>query len=254
MTAWKDVKGYEGIYQVSEYGFVRSLDRTIWNKGVGSYQRLKGKNIKPKINTTGYREVMLYNHEGKTKMHRLNRLVAIAFIPNPEEKPFVNHVDGIKTNDSVENLEWATCKENNNHAIRIGLTKFGDGNKSSKLTEKIVRSARKDFLSGDFTCYQLARKYKISDSTMIRAIKGESWFYVTDIVVTKEDWERINKKKKLKLTEELFLTIKSRSEKGEPVTGILKEYGIGRTTYYRFAREGRYGIHRNNKIRNSCKV
>lgn len=232
MTIWRDIKGYESIYQVSDTGLVRSLDRTVWNKGVGVMQNLKGKILKPKVHTTGYYEVMLYNQYRKTKMHRVHRLVAENFLDNPQDKKIVNHKDGIKTNNNVSNLEWCTSIENAHHAINTGLKKFGDYTNSSKLTEELVIKARKEFLTGKYTCYQIARKYKIGFNAMARAIRGDSWFYVTGVVVTEEDWERLNKKKKLKVTDEMIFEIKERVENGEKLTILLKEYQIGKTTYY----------------------
>lgn len=110
---WKDIKEYEGLYQVSSKGRVKSLERDIIYKN-GVKRHKKEKILKAQLNQFGYLRVDLYN-KGKRNHLRIHRLVAEAFIPNPENKPEVNHKDEIKTNNCVENLEWMTRKENNNY-------------------------------------------------------------------------------------------------------------------------------------------
>ena len=96
MEVWKDIKGYEGHYQVSDMGNVRSLKRN--------------KNLKPSPSNHGYLLVDLYK-DGKRKMCKVHRLVAQTFIPNPENKPTVDHINTIKTDNRVSNLRWFTRKE-----------------------------------------------------------------------------------------------------------------------------------------------
>ena len=115
---WKDIIGYEGYYQISDYGNVRSLDRKIhFNKG---YSIKKGKILKPILNKKGYYKVCL-SKEQKEKRFFIHRLVAIHFINNPLQKEQVNHKDGNKKNNCVDNLEWCTNLENQRHAIEKGL-------------------------------------------------------------------------------------------------------------------------------------
>lgn len=120
---WKDIIGFEGWYQVSNLGRVRSLDRDIIfdnGKSKTAKMRLNGKVLSITRQTQGYSQVGLSKHNLR-KSYRLNRLVANAFIPNPENKPEVNHIDGDKKNNRVDNLEWVTGKENIQHAIKTGL-------------------------------------------------------------------------------------------------------------------------------------
>lgn len=107
---WKDIKGYEGLYQISNLGNVKSVYKN------GNFKILIG-GIK-----NGYRQVILVK-DGKRKYINVHRLVAEAFIPNKENKSQVNHIDGNKLNNKVDNLEWCTQSENMKHAYKIGLEK-----------------------------------------------------------------------------------------------------------------------------------
>lgn len=114
---WKDCKHYEGLYQVSNYGRVRSVERTITDV-CGRTRTLKGCYIYQFTRNDGYLTVNLSKF-GRHKTELVHRLVAMAFIPNPDNKPQVNHKDEDKQNNYVENLEWATEKENINYGTRI---------------------------------------------------------------------------------------------------------------------------------------
>ena len=110
---WKDIEGYEGLYQVSNMGRVRSLDRYV-KHNCGGLKLCKGKIMKLNATWDGYLRVDLCKN-GKHTHKRVNRLVAEAFIPNPDNLPQVGHKDECKTNNCVSNLYWTTEKENNNH-------------------------------------------------------------------------------------------------------------------------------------------
>lgn len=118
---WRPVKGYEGLYEVSNDGQVRSLDAYI-DCGFGGKRLHKGK-IKPqRANNRGYIIVALW-HNGKQFNTTVHRLVAEAFIPNMDNKPQVNHIDGDKSNNRADNLEWVTDNENKSHSsIVVGGT------------------------------------------------------------------------------------------------------------------------------------
>lgn len=105
---WKDIQGYEGLYQISDYGRVKSLKRNII--------------MHPGKDSNGYLFVQLYSH-GIYKHHSIHVLVCCAFTPNPENKPTVNHEDGVKSNNRVSNLTWMTYPEQLEHSFRIGLRK-----------------------------------------------------------------------------------------------------------------------------------
>lgn len=113
---WKDIKGYEGLYQVSSYGRVRSLDRIVVYSN-GDKHFYKGRIIKPFSDKDGYLLCNLSKNT-KPKTSKVHRLVAEAFIPNPNSLPQVNHRDEDKTNNHVENLEWCDGKYNKNYGTR----------------------------------------------------------------------------------------------------------------------------------------
>lgn len=105
---WKQVKGFEGIYEVSNFGNVRSLHYRNWNIV---------KNLTPFINRDGYKRVCLCR-SGKQLNMFVHRIVATAFIENPDNLPQINHLNEIKTDNRVENLAWCSAKENVNHGTR----------------------------------------------------------------------------------------------------------------------------------------
>jgi len=133
---WRDIPSFEGFYQVSNFGRVKSLDRTLESKN-GRKRLYVGKIHKPKIMTWGYAYVSFYRN-GKYKNYSIHRLVAESFLENPLNKQQVNHKDGIKTNNDVNNLEFVTQSENIKHSYKIGIRKhprlglFGKDNPKSK--------------------------------------------------------------------------------------------------------------------------
>lgn len=115
---WKDIPGYEGYYQASTFGRIRSVDRIVGYKIKGMMKHLRGDIKVPKTRPNGYLEVSLYKHH-KPKTLQVHRLVAMTFLPNRESKPQVNHIDGNPGNNNVSNLEWATASENIGHCRYI---------------------------------------------------------------------------------------------------------------------------------------
>lgn len=113
---WRPVVGYEGFYEVSNLGNVRSIDRIIKYKKSGKSLR-RGRTMRLNTNRYGYIDLKLCKN-GQEKAHLVHRLVANAFLINPETKPQVNHKNGVKNDNRLENLEWATLSENRLHSFR----------------------------------------------------------------------------------------------------------------------------------------
>jgi len=121
---WKEIKGYEGLYEVSNFGRVKSLARMCgrWN----GFR--KEKILKDRKGRYGYLSAVLY-YDKKPKNFLVHRLVALAFIKNPKNKRTVNHKDGVKANNFAENLEWMTHKENIHHSFKNGMSSNDHCNK-----------------------------------------------------------------------------------------------------------------------------
>ena len=183
---WVSIKGYEN-YKVSNYGNVCSIDRCVIDVD-GITRRYKSKFLKPIKNTYGYNQVALYIN-GNKKTITIHRLVVEAFIPNIENKPEINHKDGIKTNNIVFNLEWATSKENIQHAFRTGLlkSKVGIEHPNSKPVIQLDKTGN---VLNRFTCAREADlkttiNYKsISKCCLgiIMSAGGYVWKFDTQIV------------------------------------------------------------------------
>jgi hypothetical protein len=122
---WKEIPGFDGLYFANENGQIKSADRQrkIVSNGKQSFYTRKGKILKPCLNSNGYYCVSISDKSQKERVYVVHRLVAKTFLENPENKQQINHKDGNKLNNSVENLEWATAKENIDHAFFAGLNK-----------------------------------------------------------------------------------------------------------------------------------
>lgn len=164
---WKDIQGYEGVYQVSNLGKVKSLDRTMKDRW-GNDRPIKGRILKFKVNFSGYHIVHLRtNRESHPAVHRL---VAETFLDNPENKPTVNHIDCCKTNNSVDNLEWSTHKEQMRHAFDNNLCELRGKVKYSSDFKKEIYDY---YFNNEISIKKLSKKFNISEITASRIVKGE---------------------------------------------------------------------------------
>ena len=180
---WKPIKNYEGLYEVSNLGRVRSLDRIQFIKrknGTEMQRPQKGKVLKPVFDGRGlYQQVCLSKQGGGNKRYLVHRLVAIAFIPNPDNFAEVNHKDECKINNCVDNLEWCDHKYNSNYGTRKGSTR-GSKNPQSKFTEEMIRDIKKNYIAYDenFGAKAFQRKYGISLSHVCSIVKGRRWAHI----------------------------------------------------------------------------
>jgi len=171
---WRDVVGFEGLYQVSNMGSVRSCYHVVMRSN-GRKRTVYPVTLKPQKSAHGY---FMFNlsKNGKGKTIVAHRIVAIAFIPNPENKPQVNHKDGNKKNNHVSNLEWMTSKENINHSWMMGMSytthagKFGDD--SYKKTAVIQSDTSGVFIEEHQSIIGACNKLGLHPSSIINCCKG----------------------------------------------------------------------------------
>jgi hypothetical protein len=156
MEIWKDIIGYESEYQISTFGRVKNIKLN--------------KVLKGSLDKDGYPRVGI-----KGKTFRVNRLVAINFISNTNNNDQVNHINGIKADNRIENLEWMSCIENIRHAHRIGLSNMnhltGENHPSSKYTNEFISKIKKELLSK--RPIQICKEYNLP-MKLVSAIKRET--------------------------------------------------------------------------------
>lgn len=162
---WKDVVGYEGLYQVSNLGRVKSCKKLIIRKNKGNFI-LKEKIMKNSVTGYGYYMVNLYKN-GKYTHFLVHRLVALAFIPNPLNKPCINHIDAVKTNNKTNNLEWVTYGENNLHALKNNLKDF------SKRSFRVAQIYDNNIVAIFSSIREAEKKTGICDTTINKVINGK---------------------------------------------------------------------------------
>jgi hypothetical protein len=175
MERWLPIVGYEGHYEVSNHGRVRSLDRwALMGPKKTTPKLLRGKVLQPVLQSTGYFTVTLHR-QGQRNQQGIHRLVALSFIgPPPAGKPFVCHGDGDSINNHVENLRWDTPSANMLDAIKHG-TAGGEAHPLATLTEAQVAQVKTDLLFGRGTPQSIARRYSTT-ARVIHEIKlGNTW-------------------------------------------------------------------------------
>lgn len=209
---WKGIEEFECFYQVSNNGRVKPINPRYKNKQF----------LKLNIDSNGYFRIKLFN-----KLFFVHRLVAKAFIPNPLNKPQVNHKDGNKQNNNVKNLEWVTAAENNLHACRTGLS-AGCKQNTSKLTEEQVIFIRNHYIPFDktFSMVALAKKFNMTQSSIYNIIYKNTYRLI--------DGEK-NISKQGYLTQvdcENIKQLYKYRDKKNSLSMIAKKYGVSITTIF----------------------
>lgn len=174
---WRDVLGFEGRYQISNFGRLKTLTRVVIEPR-RSYVR-QGKIMNKYTNRDGYYRVKLYNGDASFKNESVHRLVAETFIGNPNNLPEINHIDGNPFNNHVSNLEFCTKEHNVKHAYSTGLKKrenyTGEGNACSKLKKEQVIAIREEYATGTTSYTKLAKKYNTVIGNIDFIIKRKTW-------------------------------------------------------------------------------
>jgi len=161
MARFNTIKGYKGLYKISTDGLVYSIRNKI--------------NLKPNLIGNGYESVILCKDKIQERAC-VHRLVAEKFIPNTNNKPQVNHIDGNKLNNCVDNLEWCTAKENLYHARENGLiNQNGEDSSSAKLTNEDVVNIRRLYSKGFFSQKLIANKYNVTQSNINKIVNNKTF-------------------------------------------------------------------------------
>lgn len=171
---WKDIEGFENKYQISNLGNVKTLDRY---DSLGRFH--KSKLLKISIEKDGYEYITLLGNKGATKSFFIHRLVVHAFMTNLNDLPQINHKDGNKTNNKVDNLEWLTAKQNVRHALRTGLRKSGENHPWAILTNYQVQQVPV-LLEQGLTQKAISKLYNVSYSCIKNICQKRKWNYLSN--------------------------------------------------------------------------
>lgn len=163
---WKTIQGQRGRYEVSSFGRVRSFCRYP-----------EGRVLALSLRRDGYECVTLWNKNGTFKSYLIHRLVARALLSRRSSRPEVNHRDGNKTNNRLQNLEWSTRSENISHGYRTGLIKpyRGERNPNAKLRVTEVKKIRTSYAAGDVTQSYLATLFGVSQGLIGQIVNRRIW-------------------------------------------------------------------------------
>lgn len=228
---WKDIPDYEGYYQVSNLGRVRSLDRTLTltSRGATYSRTKKGCVLAPSLQR-GYYFVSLYRQLKPFRI-AVHALVAQAFIGDRPKGFQVNHLDGNKLNNSFDNLEYCSPKENTRHAHATGLcdSKIGDNHHAAILRSVDIPVILDRLRRGD-TCQKVADDYGVARYSITAISKGKLWKHAADPSMLLED-SRLrfgSVHYRAKLTEHDVPAIRQRLAAGESQYSIARDYGVNR--------------------------
>lgn len=162
---FRQIEEYQGYYEISHIGIIKGIERTIALKNEKN-RLIPSRILSTRVNNCGYLSVRL-TKDGITKTHFVHRLLAKAFIPNPDNLPQVNHISGDKLDNNIENLEWVSVSENVTHAYKNGLNNNIGGNNS--MSKKVI-----DLTTGkEYLCIrELCKAYNVNYNTGRNALNG----------------------------------------------------------------------------------
>ena len=173
---WKDVEEFENLYEISNFGRLRNKPRMV-NSLIGNrWFRVTTSKIKPtQDNGKGYKQYYVQINK-KRYIQYAHRLVAKYFLSNNLNHPEVNHIDGVKSNNHVDNLEWVTIQENKNHALKNGLMPSGENSKLAKLTKlQVIAIMRLYRMNPTFNREKVREKIGVSSAQISRIIHETRW-------------------------------------------------------------------------------
>lgn len=175
---WRPITGYEGRYEVSNVGRVRSLDRVTPHNTSANGQTRTGRVLSPRLNRSGYPTIGLRSGKLVRNFFSVHRLVAVAFVPNPDGKPQVNHIDNDRANNRWDNLEWTTQTENLAHMTAQGrrITHWSgkpSPNRALTIDQAAAIRADRENTGDSYECIGL--RHGASKRTVMRIIRGETY-------------------------------------------------------------------------------
>lgn len=228
MEIWKPIAGYEGIYEVSNLGRIKSLSRPTTNK---IQPFVSERILKTRIGKTGY-EIVGLSKDGGQKTCKVHRLVASAFCDNPLNKPHINHKNGIKTDNNSYNLEWVTASENAMHAISLGLFQpsTGESSKAAKITAKQANYIREQILK-DIPLNEISASTNIPLNIVSSIRLGKTWVTASapEIVQKCREYKKPrNLYHSIKHSEAFVLSIINRLLANESVSSIARDLNLQR--------------------------
>lgn len=225
VEVWKDITGYEGLYQASTHGRIKSYCKYDRGRILKSFRYSK------------YLGVALFENKKHIKYY-VHRLVALTFIPNPENKPCINHKDGDKDDNRIENLEWCTQQENLIHKINILGEGRGDKHGNSVISEKRVGGIKFLLKEGKLTQRQIAKRYKIDYRIVNQINKGITWVHIGDYEYPiLSDLNNKNIKSRYKVNDVVRNKIAEYlMENGMSKVQIAKKFKVSRNTVYRISK------------------
>lgn len=169
---WKDIPNYEESYQISNLGRIKSKIR------IGKFGQLYPEKILKFIKSNkGYYRINLYKNK-QGKKHLIHRLIAKVFIPNINNYPQINHKNGVKTDNRIENLEWCTQKQNSQHASNLGLLNCGIKSNLSKLKDKNIPIIRNLYYNKKWKIRQIAKYFSVHDYTIRLIVDYRTWKHI----------------------------------------------------------------------------